>query len=128
MENNSPEDSGLPRNPTEFKGAITKLRYFGDCRNTVDVDGMWDATQMAGVVGQSSIVPFKSITCEFMDGDRKVPAKVRKWMAKNQNSLEDTSRIVFGLNERQGIFFAYITDFDIHFFFDAKFENWKEIR
>ena len=75
---------------------------------------------MAGVLLQSNVVPFKDAEGKLMGGDRKLPAKLTRWIEKNPEKLDDESEIVCGYNERQRIFFIYITDFDVHFFFDAK--------
>ena len=46
MDNDS---SGLSNNAKYVTPNFKRLKYFGDCKNTVDIDKMWDATQMAGV-------------------------------------------------------------------------------
>ena len=115
-----PDDSGLaPDAPTKSYD-FTSLRYFGDCRNTVDVDRMWDATQMSGVLRESVVVPFWDVEDKIQDGDRKIPGKLKKWLTRNQGWEDDQMELVCGLNERQRILFIYINELDIHFFFDAR--------
>lgn len=116
---NYPEDSGLEPNAPTKSYDFTSLRYFGNCKNTVDIDKMWDATQMAGVILESVVVPFRDVEDKISDGDRKVPVMLRKWLARNQGLKDDQWELVCGLNEYQKILFIYITDLDIHFFFDA---------
>jgi hypothetical protein len=115
-----PVDSGLARNAQRKSYDFTSLRYFGDCRNTVDIDHMWDATQMSGVLLESKIVDFKDVESLLEDGDRKVPSKLKRWLLKNPDKVNDESELVCGFNEYQGIFFIYVSELDIHFFFDAK--------
>ena len=115
-----PVDSGIKENAERKSYNFTSLEYFGDCKNTVDVDRMWDATQMAGVVYKSVVVPFKCAENKMEGGDRSIPRKLLRWIAKNPDKLDDESEIVCGNNEEQRIFFIYVSDFDTHFFFDSR--------
>ena len=115
------EDSGLNPNAKIKSYNFSSLKYFGNCKNTVDIDKMWDATQMAKVIYDSNVVSFECAKDKLMDGDRPIPKKVLKWITKNSDKLNNKSEIVCGYNETQRIFFIYISDFDIHFFFDGKF-------
>ena len=117
------DSSGLSNNAKHVMPNFKQLKYFGDCKNTVDIDKMWDATQMAGVLNQSSIIKMSDLIQAkiiFENGDRKIPQKLKNWFKLNDNKLNDENQIVCGINERQKIFFIYITDLDTHFFFDAK--------
>jgi hypothetical protein len=38
------DSSGLSNDAKYVKPNFTSLKYFGNCKNTVDIDDMWDAT------------------------------------------------------------------------------------
>ena len=42
--NNFVDSSGLSDDAKHIKPNFTSLKYFGNCKNTVDIDHMWDAT------------------------------------------------------------------------------------
>jgi hypothetical protein len=43
--------------------------------------------------------------------------------SKNANKLYDENYLICGINERQQIFFAYIYEYDTHFFFDVGYRD-----
>ena len=118
------DSSGLKIDAKYIKPIFKTLKYFGDCKNTVDVDHMWDATQMAQVIYDSSVlklIDLKNAGIKFADGSRKIPKKMLNWFkaSKNANKLYDENYLVCGINERQQIFFMYIYEYDTHFLFDV---------
>ena len=95
---NIPTDSSL-EHPKEYEGEpkFNKYKYFGDCKNTVDKDHMWDATQMSNWINDKCKVTSPLyVLNKLQDGDRKFPKNAQKIIAKLQkeNKLEDTSKIV----------------------------------
>lgn len=118
-----PEESAI-QNPKEYDGepAYRRYEYFGDCKNTVDKDHMWDATQMANWINTCGIVEPSIVLDKITNGDRIFPKKAQKIIDKlsKQNKLEDTSEIVCALDDYQKIMFIYLSEIDTHFFFDCK--------
>ena len=119
-----PIDSSLEK-PKMYEGTLIykKYRYFGDCKNTVDKDHMWDATQMSNWINDyCKIVEPQIILDKIEDGDRKFPKKAQKIIDKlrQENKLEDTSEIVCALDDHQKIMFIYLSETDTHYFFDCK--------
>lgn len=92
--------------------------YFGDCINTVDIDEMWDATQMAYVLYQSDLLKDNNILDKLRDGDREIPSKLLKRL--KMFNINDYDHFVCGVNTYERIMFIYSIDDDIHYFFDAK--------
>jgi len=79
-----------------------QYEYIGDCRDTVDQLGMWDATQMAQLVeNSSSLSPQKLIP--FIDS-----------FFGNQ-IMESPDN--FEAGEYQSIIWFYNIETDIHYFF-----------
>lgn len=118
-----PTDSSL-ENPEMYDGTpkYSKYRYFGDCKNTVDKDHMWDATQMSNWINDKcKVVEPEVILDKIQDGDRKFPKKAQKIIDKltSANKLEDTSEIVCALDDYQRIMFIYLSETDTHYFFDC---------
>ena len=118
---NIPVDCGL-ENPMYYDKDIkySKFLYFGDCTNTAKI---WDATQMAGFVNSCNVINNQSSILDMInDGDKKIPKKFIKVIdkLKSENKIDDLSEIVIGLNDYQRILFIYLSDLDIHFFFDCK--------
>jgi hypothetical protein len=118
-----PEDSAL-YNPKEYDGEpiYRRYEYFGDCKNTVDKDHMWDATQMAQWINKCGIVEPSVVLDKINNGDRIFPKKAQKIIDKlsKENKLEDTSEIVCALDDYQKIMFIYLSETDTHYFFDCK--------
>lgn len=119
-----PLDSSL-ENPEEYDGVppYRTYKYFGDCKNTVDKDHMWDATQMANWINNHcKVTEVTNVLDKLEDGDRKFPKKVQKIIdkLKQSNKLNDTSEIVCALDDHQKIMFIYLTETDTHYFFDCK--------
>ena len=91
-----PDDTSLDiDNIKEYKGTpkYKLYKYFGDCKNTVDVDHMWDATQMSNwIYDRCEVISPILILDKIQDGDRKIPKKALKIIdkLKSQNKLEDT--------------------------------------
>lgn len=121
-----PDDTSLDiDNIKEYKGTpkYKLYKYFGDCKNTVDVDHMWDATQMSNwIYDRCEVINPILILDKIQDGDRKIPKKALKIIdkLKSQNKLEDTSEITCALDDYQKIMFIYLSDTDTHYFFDCK--------
>jgi hypothetical protein len=118
-----PTDSALEE-PEEYDG-IPPYRYypyFGNCVNTVNSDHMWDATQMTQWIATCKVTDINNVLDKIKDGDRKLPKTFLKKIEKlkNTNKLDDLSEIVCGLDDYQKIMFIYISDLDMHFFFDCK--------
>lgn len=120
---NIPIDAGL-ENPTLYNKKLLykTYKYFGDCKNTVDVDNMWDATVMSNFINTCEIINPTYVIDLLENGDRKIPKKFIKIIneLKSNNSLTDTSQITCGLNDYQKIMFIYLTKTDTHYFFDCK--------
>lgn len=117
---NIPIEANLSENPNICKNIPQNFAYFGDCKNTVDVDHMWNATEMSGVLLQSDILfPTEEVINRISNGDRKIPRKLIYWIDKHKEQFNDLSKIVCGINHYQRIGFIYITEFDTHFFFDV---------
>lgn len=90
----------------------SKFLYFGDCRNTVDKDNLWDATQMAGVIRDSSFYDLKNVVNKIHNGQRKIPKILLSRLSRGD--------VVCGINVRQRILWIYDSQTDIHYFFDVK--------
>ena len=120
---NIPVDSGIEK-PKEYDGEpiYSQYKYFGDCKNTVDKDHMWDATQMANWINTCGIVEPSIVLDKITNGDRVFPKKAQKIIDKltKQNKLEDTSEIVCALDDYQKIMFIYLSETDTHYFFDCE--------
>ena len=118
-----PEESAI-QNPKEYEGEpiYKQYKYFGDCKNTVDKDHMWDATQMSNWINTCGIVEPSIVLDKITNGDRIFPKKAQKIIDKltKQNKLEDTSEIVCALDDYQKIMFIYLSEIDTHFFFDCE--------
>ena len=119
-----PLDASVNDEPEEYEGEpkYRKYLYFGDCKNTIDVDHMWDATQMGQwIYNNCKITSPLYVLDKIENGDRVFPKKAQKLIDKlrKQNKLEDTEEIVCGLDDYQKIMFIYLTDFDTHYFFDC---------
>lgn len=120
---NIPEESAID-NPKEYKGepVYSKYEYFGDCKNTVDKDHMWDATQMANWINTCGIIEPSIVLDKITDGQRKFPKNAQKIIDSlyKENKLEDTSKIVCALDDYQKIMFIYLSETDTHYFFDCE--------
>lgn len=118
-----PEESAI-QNPKEYDGEppYRRYEYFGDCKNTVDKDHMWDAIQMTNWINKCGIVEPSIVLDKITNGDRVFPKKAQKIIDKlsKQNKLEDTSEIVCALDDYQKIMFIYLSEIDTHFFFDCE--------
>lgn len=120
-----PEDSSLDIDDIrQYDGVppYSVYEYFGDCKNTVDVDGMWDATEMSQwIYNYCKVVNPLLIIDKIEDGDRKIPKKALKLIEKlrKNEQLEDTSEIVCAMDDKQKIMFIYLSEFDTHYFFDC---------
>ena len=105
-----PEETALV-NPKEYDGEpiYRQYEYFGDCKNTVDKDHMWDATQMSNWINTCGIVEPSIVLDKITNGDRNFPKKAQKIIDKlsKENKLEDTSEIVCALDDYQKIMFIY---------------------
>ena len=123
-----PYESGIEDNEL-YEGfpPYSHYRYFGDCRNTVDVDCMWDATEMLNFIQSCQLVPTKYILTnetenKLTDGDRKIPKKFLNIIKKlnAEGKIDDVSEIVCGIDNYQKIMFIYLSETDIHYFFDCE--------
>jgi len=75
--------------------------YFGDCINTVDVDEMWDATQMLHFLKTCEIIDnIDYVLDKLHDGDRHIRKDFIKAIHKLKKSgkLYDLSEIVAAVN------------------------------
>ena len=98
-------------------------KYFGDCKNTVDKDHMWDVTQMSSWLKTCKVVSFNDdIISKLNNGDRKIPSKLTKTIdkLKSVDKLNDLSLLTCGIDENQRIMFIYLTKTNTHYFFDCK--------
>lgn len=113
-------DSGLDIDNLEFVSGdnYRRYNYFGNCINTVDVDMMWNATEMSNVIYESKLLKDNKILDKINGGDRKIPMKLIKLLKRFR--IEDYEHFVCGVNEYQRIMFIYSVDDDIHYFFDVK--------
>lgn len=122
--NNIPFDACLD-NPEILKDepVYTSYDYFGNCVNTVNIDKMWDATQMYNWINTCKVISPLYVINKLNDGDRKIPKILLNIIQKlkNQDLLEDTSEIVCAIDNDQKIMFIYLTQTDKHYFFDCKY-------
>ena len=97
-----------------------KYEYFGNCINTVP--NIWDATQLAQFLQTCDIIPVKDVYNKIYSGDKLLPKKLQNAIIKLEKygELNDLSKICAGINEYQSIMCIYISEFDIHYFFDCK--------
>ena len=117
--NNIPPEANISSNASMSSYIPSKLYYFGNCKDTVDIDGMWDANEMSQVLMSSDLLPTSSTVKAIQDGDRNIPSDLKSWTNKNQDKLDDVSEIVCGINTYQHIAFIYVSELDTHFFFDV---------
>lgn len=82
---------------------IEPYEYIGDCRSTVDVDNMWDTTEMAQIIENSQQVPVKSIL-PF------IPREFREQVMAHPNQFE--------AGKYQNLIWLYDVNTDIHHFFE----------
>ena len=121
-----PEDTSLDIDDIKEYEGTPKYRlykYFGDCKNTVDKDHIWNATEMADwIYNECKVVSPLLILDKIQDGDRKIPKKALKIIdkLKQKDKLEDTSEITCALDDHQKIMFIYLSETDTHYFFDCK--------
>lgn len=118
---NIPIDCGIDE-PKYYENDImfSTYKYFGNCKNTSKI---WDATQMAGFVNSCKVIKdIDNILDNIQNGDKSIPKQFTNAIdkIKGQNKLNDLSEIVFAINDYQRILFIYISELDIHFFFDCK--------
>ena len=122
--NDIPEDSSIDiENVKGYSGINFSLyKYFGDCKNTVDKDKMWDATQMSNWIKKCGLISVENVLGKLNNGDRKIPAKFNKIVntLKANNKLNDLSEICCGMDNYQKMMFIYLTETDTHYFFDCK--------
>lgn len=122
LEDISPDTS--LENPEMYDGVppYRRYEYFGDCKNTVDKDHMWDATQMSNWINDKcKVTEVTNVLDKIQDGDRKIPKKALKIIdsLKAKDKLDDTSEIVCALDDYQKIMFIYLHETDTHYFFDC---------
>lgn len=108
----------------EYKGrpVYKKYEYFGDCKNTVDKDHMWDANQMSDwIYNKCSLLDINYVIYRITNGERRIPIKLLECIDKlmKRNLLDDVSKIVCGIDDYQKIMFIYVTETDTHYFFDC---------
>ncbi len=120
---NIPADSAL-EDPEEYEGIpqYKEYKYFGDCKNTVDKNHIWDATQMSNWINNNcKVIGIENVLDKIKDGDRKIPKTLLKEIdkLKSNNKLNNLSEIVCALDDYQKIMFIYLTKSDIHYFFDC---------
>jgi len=117
--NDIPLDSGMAENAKWYQGQKPRCwEYFGNCKNTVDVDRMWTATEMSNFLSECELYDINNALPVIQDGDRILPKRLTNWLAKNESKLNELGEIVCGIHTKQEIGFIYITDHDIHYFFD----------
>lgn len=119
-EDNQPtEESCMNIENGWYQGLIPQsFPYFGDCKNTVDKDKMWDATQMFHVINEALLVPVKDVLGNLEDGDRKIPSIFKREIKKA--NLDDLTSVSAAINVYQRILIIYLSNIDTHFFFDVK--------
>lgn len=118
-----PEDSGMKEKPEIYSGVdYNYYPYFGDCRNTVDKDHMWDASQMSYFIYGCKLINVNRVVGTICNGDRKIPKILLNHLQllKNQNKLNNLSEVCAGIDTYQRIMFIYLSSTDIHYFFDCK--------
>lgn len=125
-----PEDSGFWNDEDKLNfvecnngdPSYRNYEYFGDCINTVDVDHMWDATQMLHFLKTCKIIDnIDYVLDKLHDGDRHIRKNFIKAIdkLKKSNKIHDLSEIVAAINFYQRILVIYITSLDTHFFFEC---------
>ena len=111
-----PLDAGLDVDVELYKGKIwDSFVYIGNCIDTVP--DMWDATEMAQFLLTCDVYDIRKAVNKLRDS-RRVPNKLKK--ALLNNNLNDLSEICCGCNEASQLMFIYVTDQDIHYFFECK--------
>lgn len=124
--NDIPESSALDIDNIQlYKGVppYSYYSYFGDCKNTVDKDKMWDASQMGQwIYNYCKVIDINMVLDKIQDGDRHIPISLKKSIQKlnTKNQLNDLNEIVCALDDYQKIMFIYVLSLDTHFFFDCK--------
>lgn len=124
--NSIPEDTSLNLEDIQEYAGIPKYssyRYFGDCKNTINIDHMWDTTQMSNWIHSScKVISPIEVLDKISDGDRKIPKKALRIIdkLKKDNELENTAKIVCALDDHQKIMFIYLSETDTHYFFDCE--------
>lgn len=114
-----PEEAGVAEDVKWYKGPDVKYWiYFGNCKNTVDVDNMWDASQMANFLTECELYDVKKAIPLLQTGDRPLPKRLTNWLERNKSKVDDLGEVVCGVHEDERIGFIYIADQDIHYFFD----------
>lgn len=108
----------------EYEGrpVYKKYEYFGDCKNTVDKDHIWDANQMSDwIYNKCSVLDINYVIYRITNGERRIPIKLLECIDKlmKRNLLDDVSKIVCGIDDYQKIMFIYVTETDTHYFFDC---------
>jgi hypothetical protein len=83
----------------------TSYEYIGDCRDTVDTLKIWDATQMAQLIENSS--PLN-------------PQGIMEIVGENFSQQIMQNPSIFEAGEYQSIVWLYNTEIDIHYFFRKK--------
>ena len=121
---NIPDGSGLNQDNILFYEGVPPYRryeYFGDCKNTVDKDNIWDASQMAQFIETCQIVDINMVIDKLYRGDRNMPVKFQKQIQRLQqiNKLNDLGEVVCALDDHQKIMFIYLNKYDPHYFFDC---------
>lgn len=112
-----PVDASMSEQPQIYVGKLfKKFEYFGNCVNTVPE--VWDATQMAQFCTTCKLYDINQVIDNLVGGDRKIPQKFFK--ALKFVDINDLGEVVCAIDSYQRIMFIYITELDIHFFFDCK--------
>lgn len=120
--NEPPIDSGMNIENGFYQGPhFSKFLYFGDCRNTVDVDRMWNATQMLNWLGSTKIIKASEVVNKIQGGDRKIPSSLKRCISSlvKSGELDNLDEISCGIDSYQKILAIYCSNTDIHYFFDC---------
>lgn len=121
-----PEDSGLNVDNIQQYAGVPQYNsycYFGDCKNTVVKDHMWDASQMGQwIYNNCKVVDINMVLDKLQDGDRPIPTIFNNTIQKlkKENRLNNLKDIICAMDDYQKIMFIYITSLDTHYFFDCK--------
>ena len=103
----------------------TKFEYFGKCNDQYVINRIFgNATTMWNFICSCKIVDMEEVVykIKISDGEKKLPNSfINNYnKIKKTNNINNYNYIVCGINDYQKISFIYITETDIHYFFDCK--------
>lgn len=114
MTNDYPIDCGIDEEAGPCEESYSSFAYFGTCITTVDDDEIWDATEMASIVWNSSTLSPEQMAGRLHGGRRDLPAGFAERFESGRGEF------YCGVCEYERVAWIYDADEDIHYFFDAE--------